>query len=165
MNSAGGLILVVEDGDEYLDNLSRLLPDWRLVQAHDAADALSILARERPALVCLDMRFDRLERGRLVGDVGEVQGAHGLDEERAWRHLAQHQGLYILAALRQAGHGELPVVLFYDFSAEPRRFANLRRTYPGLRWLPDAATAAELRLLVDELTGATGGGHLPREPR
>jgi hypothetical protein len=47
--------------------------------------------------------------------------------------------------LRAGGHAELPVILAYDFSSEPRRFAHLARVHPSLTWVPDAITPDEIR--------------------
>jgi len=56
-------VLIVEDGDEYYENLSRFVPGFRYLQAHGATVALELLERESIGLVYLDMRFDRLPIG------------------------------------------------------------------------------------------------------
>ncbi|HEX2676198.1 MAG TPA: hypothetical protein VHM19_06145, partial [Polyangiales bacterium] len=99
------------------------------------------------------MRFDRVPRETLIGDLSEATRQHG-NAERAYKHLAQHQGLYILDALRKHGHGELSVILAYDFSREPRRFELLVRTHPGLTWMPDTASADEIRARIERLLGS-----------
>ncbi len=133
--------LIVEDGDEYLDALARLPggPHW--VQAKSAATALEVIARAPIAVAVLDMRFDRVPRAALAGDHAALTLEFGGDAERAWRHLALHQGLYVLAALRAAGWSG-PVVIAYDFSREPRRFAALAARSAPLHWIGDDATAA-----------------------
>lgn len=146
-------VLIIEDGDEYLENLSRFVPGYRYLQAHSGGEALGILADEPVDVVYLDMRFDRTPRDQLLGDHAETAAELGGDEARAWRQLAHHQGLYVLAALRGAGHGDRPVVLAYDFSREPQRFAFLKRQHPTLEWVPDAVTPAEIRTLLDRLAG------------
>lgn len=146
MNAAGAkTVLVVEDGDEYLDNFRQFVPGPHYLQAHSGAAALVLLQAHAVDVIVLDMRFDRTPRAQLLGDHAEATREHGADPERGWRHLAHHQGLYVLAALREAGFGEMPVLLSYDFSRELRRFEFLRRQHPRLDWLPDAATADELR--------------------
>lgn len=138
-------VLVVEDGDEYLDNLSLTVPGPSYLQAHDCAEALTLLAEAPVRLLYLDMRFDRIERTRLVGDHAALTRKHNGDPERAYRYLANNQGLFILHMLAQAGHGLLPTILAYDFSRELARFAHLQARHPGLTWVPDAITPGAIR--------------------
>lgn len=149
-------VLVIEDGDEYLENLGRFVPGPRFVQSHSGAEALAVLAREPVDLVYLDMIFDRIPYGDLLGDHAAATREHNGDPVRAWRYLQHNQGLFILNALAAAGHGQLPVILAYDFSREPRRLEHLRRLYPHLRWVPDAIGPEQIRALLDELLGAGG---------
>ena len=53
------VVLVVEDGDEYLNVLTRFVPEYQYLQAHDGQQALNLLRTEPVDLVYLDMRFDR----------------------------------------------------------------------------------------------------------
>ena len=124
-NPGSLIILIVEDGDEYLHTLSRYLVGPRYLQAHSGSEALSILEVEDVDLLYLDMRFDRIPREDLLGDHGAVTAEHNGDPDRAWRHLQDHQGLFVLAYLASHGHGELPVILAYAFSREERRFEHL----------------------------------------
>ena len=140
---AGVTVLIVEDGDEYLESLSRFVPGPRYLQAKSAAAALAVLVAGGVDLLYLDMRFDRIPRAALAGDHGALAAELG-DPERAWVHLEKNQGLYILDALRAAGYGSLPVVVAYDFSHEPQRLAYLRGLYPRLTWVGDAVTAEEI---------------------
>jgi hypothetical protein len=146
-------VLIIEDGDEYLDALSRFVPGPCYRQAHDAAQALARLVAGGIDLIYLDMRFDRLERGRLVGDLAAALTASNGDEERAWKHLEDNQGLYILAHLAGHGFGSVPVLLSYDFGSEPRRIALLCRTYPNLDWVGDGAGPEEIRRKMAQATG------------
>jgi len=151
MTQGGSIcVLVVEDGNEYMENLSRYVQGPEYVQARSAATAINVLRSRRIDLVYLDMRFDRIPVSELVGDHGKATRDHNGDPERGWRYLQNNQGLFILDALRQAGFGHLPVVLAYDFSREQRRFDFLRATWPGLKWVSDAATAKEVRSLILE---------------
>ncbi len=143
-------VLIVEDGNEYLENLTRFAPGPRYLQAHGGHEALTLLRAHAVALVYLDMRFDRVPRETLLGDHAQATRDHG-SAEKAYRHLAQHQGLYILAALREHGHAALPVILAYDFSRELRRFELLSRAHPSLTWMPDAASADEVRARIERL--------------
>ncbi len=133
-------ILIVEDGDEYLEALTALGAACNWVQARSAADAGARVAREPVACVVLDMRFDRIPREHLAGDLTATVRQVGGDVERAWRYLAQHQGLFVLAELRSAGW-QGPALLAYDFTREARRFDALRSLYAPIDWIGDDASA------------------------
>jgi hypothetical protein len=145
-------VLIVEDGDEYQDSLGRFVPGPRYLQARSGAAALARLAAEPVDLIYLDMRFDRTPREALLGDHAALVAQHNGNAAAAWRHLENHQGLYILDALARAGH-RLPVVLSYDFSREPARFTRLAARYPALRWVPDAVTPEQIRGIFATLQG------------
>jgi broad specificity phosphatase PhoE len=145
------LVVIIEDGNEYLDNLSRFVPGPRYLQAHGAVAALALLRKYAVDLVYLDMRFDRLPVDALVGDVARLARELG-SLEKAQRHLANHQGLYVLEALREQGYAELPVILAYDFSREPQRFEHLSQKHPSLTWVPDAISPEEIRARIERLT-------------
>ena len=144
-------VLIIEDGDEYLDNLSQFAPGPHYLQAHSGAQALALLAAQRVDLIYLDMRFDRIPEADLLGDRAAVARTQGGDDTRVVRYLARNQGLYILEALRAAGFADLPVILAYDFASEPRRFAHLARLHPTLTWVPDAITPDEIRARLARL--------------
>ncbi|MFO8071012.1 MAG: hypothetical protein R6V85_03970 [Polyangia bacterium] len=144
-------VLIVEDGDEYLENLSRFVPGPRYMQAHTGAEALRMLGDEEVDLVYLDMRFDRIPNSELLGDHVAATREHNGDPVRAWRYLQLNQGLYILDAMRRAGHGDVPVILAYDFSRQRRRLEHLSRIHPSLHWVPDAVTPGQIRSLMDRL--------------
>jgi len=146
-------VLIVEDGDEYLENLSRFVAGPSYVQAHSGAEAIEILASSDIDLIYLDMRFDRIPTADLLGDHAAATREHNGDPIRAWRHLQMNQGLYILDALRREGHGQLPVILAYDFSRERKRYEHLVKQHPTLRWVPDAVTPTEIRELMNQLLG------------
>jgi CheY-like chemotaxis protein len=144
-------VLVVEDGDEYLDNLSRFVRGPTYCQAHSGLKAIEMLRSRQIDVVYLDMRFDRIPAKELLGDHALVTREHNGDPDRAWKYLMNHQGLFILAALKKSGFSALPVVLAYDFSEEPRRFENLKRQYPNLVWVSDAVSSTEIQELFDSL--------------
>lgn len=146
-------VLIVEDGDEYLDSLSRFVPGPKYVQAHSGEKALEILSDRKVDLIYLDMRFDRIPNGDLMGDHVQVTRENNGDPERAWRHLQINQGLYILQALRAFGHQDMPVILAYDFSRQAKRFEHLSQIHPSLRWVPDAVTPTEIIALMERLLG------------
>ena len=150
-DSIEATVLLIEDGDEYLDNLSRFVPGPRYIQVHTGGAALTLLETTTPDLIYLDMRFDRIPRSELLGDHVVATREHNGDPERAWRYLETNQGLFILAALRQAGFGAIPVILAYDFSRENKRLGHLQRLHPTLRWVPDAVTPQQIRSLMNTL--------------
>lgn len=144
-------VLVVEDGHEYITNLRRFLGDrFEFVRVGDGYEALAALASGPWDAVLLDMRFDRAER--LLGDPARITARFAGDAVRARRFLEDHQGTFILAALREAGHHQ-PVLFLHDFDGQPRRFANLERRYAPLAFLPDTAGPAEIREALAALCG------------
>ena len=95
-------VLVVEDGHEYLTNLERFLgEDFEFQRAGDGLAALEMLSAAPFYALFLDMRFDRAER--LLGDLDELVDRFAGDRGRARRFLEDHQGTYVLSALREAG--------------------------------------------------------------
>ncbi|MEL6543773.1 MAG: hypothetical protein AAFQ82_04050 [Myxococcota bacterium] len=154
MNTSAGeplRVLIVEDGDEYLDNLTRYVQGPVYSQAHNLADAVRHLQDAVVDVVYLDMRFDRIPEEQLVGDREDALRRHHGDRERAVRHLQTHQGLYILKALADAGFGEMPTVLAYDFRRELARFKRLKERYPRLEWVADTVSADEIHALLASL--------------
>ena len=147
------IVLIVEDGDEYLESLSRFVPGPAYLQAHNGRDALAAIAAHEVALVYLDMRFDRIPEADLLGDRERAARAQAGDPGRALRYLANNQGLFILEALRAHGHAELPVILAYDFSNEASRFAHLARMHPALSWVPDTISPDEIRARLERVLG------------
>ncbi|RMG97248.1 MAG: response regulator [Deltaproteobacteria bacterium] len=150
-------VLVVEDGDEYLTNLTTFVADgFSYAQAKSGRSACEMLARERFDLVYLDMRFDRTAYEDLLGDLVALTARFNGDIGRARRFQQDNQGLFILRALRAAGFTG-PVVLSYDFSLEERRFAALRAQDPSLFYCPDYADAGTIRTtILDAVAFASG---------
>jgi len=137
-------VLVVEDGFEYIETLKRFLPegfDWERVGS--GPQAMARLAEEAWDAVFLDMRFDRAPEDELFGDVLEVADRFNGDPVQARRFLEDHQGNFILAALRDGGQ-QIPVLLSYDFAGEPRRWERLRSRYGPVDYLPDNASPADI---------------------
>lgn len=139
------LILIVEDGDEYLDSLSRFVPGPRYLQARSAAAAVELLQQWDVELIYLDMRFDRIPLDDLVGDHAAATRARNGDATRGWRLLQNNQGLYILDALNSAGFGDRPTIISYDFSREPARWRRLAARYPALTWVADTLGPEDVR--------------------
>ena len=148
---SGIRVLIVEDGDEYLESLTRFVRGPEYLQAHNGRDAVRLLETREVDIVYLDMRFDRIPDSELMGDHVAATREHNGDPVRARKHLQNNQGLFILDALEGAGFGAVPVILAYDFSRQHKRYENLLRRHPTLRWVPDAVTPAEIRTLMEDL--------------
>lgn len=162
-------VLVVEDGREYVEAFVALAggstrergsgaangPDGEtdsavtFERAGDAAEAALLLRTKAFDAVFLDLVFDRTPPDRLAGDAAALIARFGGDRARATRHLAEHQGFYVLDALLPHLPDGVRVVLAHDLESEPMRFAALRERVAGLVGLPEGASAAEaLRLLL-----------------
>ena len=136
-------ILVVEDGNEYVEAFRRLAGSAdgvALIRAGDAEEARGVLARGRVDAVFLDVVFDRTPEDRLCGD-----------PSRAAEHRARQQGFYLAADLADALPPACPVVIAYDFSAEPGRLAALRAKVPSLEGVEDGAP---LSRVLERLMGS-----------
>jgi CheY-like chemotaxis protein len=138
-------ILVVEDGLEYSDTLGRFLGEGFAVErAGSGPEALERLSTGGIDAVFLDMRFDRTPSDQLLGDVDTVADRFNGDLVQARRFLEDHQGTFVLAALRDAGFA-LPVLFSHDFASEPRRWERLRARHGPLDHLPETASPTEVR--------------------
>jgi hypothetical protein len=141
------VVLIVEDGTEYLDAFRRLSPesaavDW--LHASDAASALRLLAERDVDAVFLDVVFDRTPADALVGDRESLAARFAGDRERALAHLAANQGFYLVAALAPAIPRGVPVLLAYDFADDPARLAALREKLPALEGVGEGSSASRL---------------------
>lgn len=143
-------VLVVEDGNEYLTNLTTFVAEgFAYRQAKSGLAAQRMLAEICPDLVYLDMRFDRTPVEELLGNLVELSARFNGDVGRARRFQQDNQGLFVLRALREAGYAG-PVILSYDFGPEERRFKALSARDPFLRYCPDYADAATIRRAIVE---------------
>ena len=146
-------VIVVEDGHEYTETLSRFLKEgFEWIRAGSGPEALVMLDEGTFDAAFLDMRFDRIPRGDLLGDHAAATREHNGDPLRGWRYLENNQGLFVLNALHAAGYGGLPVILAYDFSREAARLKHLQARYPRLSWVPDAVTPEAIRERMLEVT-------------
>lgn len=153
MNAPPVDIVVVEDGDEYITNLTTFVAQGMVYrQAKSGAHACQLIAERRPDLVYLDMRFDRIPVEDLLGDIVQLTARFNGDVARARRFQQDNQGLFVLRAVRDAGFVGA-VILSYDFSAEERRFAALKARDPALRYCPDYADANTIRATILEAVG------------
>ena len=149
-------ILVVEDGTEYTDAFRNLAATpLELVRASDLEEARRVLAGRAVDAVFLDVVFDRTPPGKLTGDRDELIRRFGGDRPRAERHLAENQGFYLLTELAPVLPTGIPVVLAYDFSAEPGRLAALREKCATLSGIADGAPISAV--LASLTTGGTRG--------
>ena len=149
-------ILVVEDGTEYTDAFRNLAATpLELLRASDLEEARRVLAGRAVDAVFLDVVFDRTAPGKLAGDREELIRRFGGDRPRAERHLAENQGFYLLAELAPVLPTGIPVVLAYDFSAEPGRLAALREKCATLSGIADGAPISAV--LASLTTGGTRG--------
>lgn len=148
--------LVIEDGFEWSDFVGRFAGAVAWTRAGSGGEALR-LVRERVFVgVFLDVRFDRVPDDALLGDWASVVDRYAGDPDRARRHLVDQQGLYVLAALREAGYTG-PVLLARDFAEEPRRWAHLTARYAPLDGLPDDDGPGAVRRWVARITAAGPG--------
>jgi hypothetical protein len=129
-------LLVIEDGQEYSNLFSRFLPHIERVRAGSGGEALALLTQRSFDAVYLDMRFDRIPEASLLGDFEATIDQFGGDPRQALAHLQDHQGVYVLHALRSAGFTQ-PVMLSYDFSAEQARWERLRARYGPVEQVRD----------------------------
>ncbi len=150
-------VLVIEDGHEYTDSLSRFLADgfvW--VRAGSGPEALERAAAEAFDAAVLDMRFDRVPDAALFGDMAAATERLNGDPEAARAHLQDHQGTYVLAAVREAGH-LLPVLLSHDLDGQPRRWARLSGRYGPVDYVTDSASPSMVARRLRALVGAGPG--------
>ncbi|MCB9701423.1 MAG: hypothetical protein H6711_06000 [Myxococcales bacterium] len=141
-------VLVVEDGDEYITNLSTFVAGGiHYTQAKSGGAACELARRMGPDVVYLDMRFDRTPFEELLGDIVSLTARFNGDVARARAFLQDNQGLFILRALRDAGYRG-PVILSYDFGGEERRFRALSAKDPALSYCPDYADARAIRAAI-----------------
>lgn len=143
-------VLIVEDGFEYHETLGRFLPDISWERAGSGPQALARLAAEPFDAVYCDMRFDRVSDDELLGDVAETADQFNGDPVQARRYLQDHQGTYVLAAIRSAG-SSVPVLMSYDFEGEPKRWERLKKRSDPVDYLPDQASPAEIRTRLEAL--------------
>lgn len=144
--------LIVEDGDEYLEFFERHLRGYRLLQAHDAAGTWDKLRSFQVDVIVMDLRFDRIERDRLIGDVLDISRTRfgqDTDLSEAWSYMADNQGYFIIKELRSKGYDE-PVLIIEQLS--PRRAENLRRLYGHITVVPEFDPKLIHRALIDMLS-------------
>jgi hypothetical protein len=150
-------LLVVEDGQEYTEAFGRLVAGGsrdsiELLRAGNAAEARRVLRERSVDALFLDVVFDRTPPGDLSGDLeGEIRRFGG-DRGRAERRLAENQGFYLVNELAPLVPESAPIVLAYDFSAEPERLAALRRVRPSLSGVPDGTPISRV---LEILMGST----------
>jgi CheY-like chemotaxis protein len=142
-------VLIVEDGDEYREFFERHLFGYRLLQARNAPASEEALKKNSIDVIVLDLRFDRIPREELIGDVLEISRerfGQDTDLSEAWRYLADNQGFLIAKYLRGKGYDE-PILIIEDLP--DRQVANLRRLYGKLAVVPEFDAKRIHRTLVE----------------
>ncbi len=147
-------VLVIEDGFEYSETLGRFLSEgFEWVRAGSGPQGLKALAEDSNfQAVFLDMRFDRAPEGELLGDLEAIADRFNGDPIQARRFLEDHQGNFVLKAIRDASFS-IPVLLSYDFDGEPRRWQRLQERYSPVDYLPDNASPADISNRLRALGG------------
>jgi len=148
-------VLVVEDGFEYVEAFRRFVPGVEWVRAGTGGAALRMAGDQPFDALFMDMCFDRAPANALLGDLAAVAGAVGGGQSRALRHLQDHQGLYILRALRDDGV-TLPALISYDFSSEPRRWRRVRSEHHPVDYVSDAEGPVAMAYKLQTLRGGDG---------
>ena len=146
-------VLIVEDGTEYIDRARRWMGEgFEFDRAGSGLEALEALRQFAYPLVWMDMDFKRCPEDQLLGWEQAGLDRFSGDRVRMREHLWEHQGVYILEAIRAAGWTG-PVVFSHDFSEAPKRWTHLCQRYGPLDWLPEAANPAEIRQRFHHWTG------------
>jgi hypothetical protein len=138
------LVLVCEDGGEYLERFSRFFGDeFAFHRVQDHAAALAACANGPAGILC-DMDFRRVPAERLIDEAGNRAAGRAHDDVR---RLAEMQGALILRALRAAGV-TIPALLFVDLD-DPARVHFLEQSLAPLVVVPSGeglvTLAARLR--------------------
>lgn len=137
-------VVVIEDGFEYSETLARFLPDgFQWERAGNGAEGLRMLEGGGYDAVFLDMRFDRVQPGELLGDLESTADRFNGDPVQAQQFLEDHQGLFVLAAIREHGL-QVPVLLSYDFDGEARRWERIAERQGPVDYLADNASPADI---------------------
>ena len=156
-------ILVIEDGAEYSDTFGRFLADrYVFTRAGSGPEALAALRSASFDAVFLDMRFDRIPPSQLLGDADQLADERfDGDVVAARRHLEDQQGLFVLAALREAGCW-LPVLISHDFGGEGRRLERLVAVQGPLDAMPDVLRPQDV---VERLERLLAGARVGSDPQ
>ena len=143
----------MEDGHEYIDRAEQFLSDdFEFTRAGNGGEALQLLQESAYEMAYLDMNFNRVAAQHLLGPWDELTARFGGDKEQARSFLESHQGVYVLSAIREAGH-RLPVLVSYDFSSEPKRWSHLLNRYGPIAYLSDNEGPDEVRKALHALCG------------
>ncbi|PZP30665.1 MAG: response regulator [Roseateles depolymerans] len=116
-SSARALVLYIEDDRIQLilaEEMFRRLPDWELLCAETGAEALELLARQRPLLALIDMRLPDTTGLELVARLRRDPALAGL----RCVAVSADDPAELRAAAREAG--------FDDYWAKPLDVARLK---------------------------------------
>ena len=152
-------VLVVEDGQEYTENLARFCADgFVFTRAGDGGAALAALGEEIFDLVFLDMRFDRVQPGVLLGDIAETGALKTVFGERAYE-------VPVSALKSQVGHllggsGGVETIAAIQTIRTGTILPTLNLEHPGegcdLDYVPLVARQADVRTVVKNSFGFGG---------
>ncbi len=146
------VVLVVEDGTEYVEAFGRLADarEVQLLRAADAVEARAVLERRRVDGIFFDVVFDRTPEERLCGERAALLARFAGDASRVRQHLARHQGFFLADALAENLPAGARVVIAHDFTSEPARLAVLRAKVPALEGVDEGAPLSRVleRLLA-----------------
>jgi len=146
------VILIVEDGTEYVEAFRRLAAarSVELLRAADAIEARTILGGRRVDGVFLDVVFDRTPEERLCGDREALRARFSGDASRVREHLERQQGFYLADELAASLPVGARVVIAHDFAGEPGRLESLRERLPALEGVDEGAPLSRVleRLLA-----------------
>ena len=149
-------VLVVEDGDEYLTNLSTFVSRGiRYTQAKSGEQACALLSSLAPDLVYLDMRFDRTPNEALLGDRVALTARFNGDVARARAFQQDNQGLFVLRALRDAGFRG-PVILCTTSARRSGASARCRSATRRSAIAPTTPTPTTIYAAIQRAVGRTG---------
>lgn len=127
-------LLVVEDGHEYSEFVAVFLREHTAFRASSAQAALALLGAHAIDALLMDLRWTQIDEGALCGEPDAIATRlFAGDRQRARHYLLDHQGTFILEALRAAGHHQ-PALFINDMP--PQRLANLRKLYGDVRAVP-----------------------------
>ena len=127
-------LLVVEDGHEYSEFVAVFLREHNAFRASSAAEALTLLGAHAIDALLMDLRWTQGDEAALCGDLEALATRlFAGDRQRARHYLLDHQGTFILEAVRAAGHHQ-PALFINDMA--PQRLANLRKLYGDVRAVP-----------------------------
>ena len=127
-------LLFVEDGDEELEKLRKVLKgSFSFCHVSTGRSAsLHIIRDPEIDLVFITMEFESIPEEELLGTEEIIFEKFGNDDDKAIRFLRGNQGAFILHHLRKKVKEPLPVLFSHDFSSELSRWDTLTSRYDNV---------------------------------